>query len=146
MLQKYDFKVIRHSGEAGDTFCSEYQEDKFYYIGSGVCSSSSTKLQKDVDEAYMDDLAFSMSVRYVADKHLNSKVDCTTTKYERMLSYLDEYCPGTIVCTASELYEAKKEQHESVLGSIGEYNKKITEIDDRITAIDKEMEEILAQF
>lgn len=146
VLTERGFKAIRHEGETGDTFGSAYNEDELYYIGSGVCCSSSTKLQENVDIAYQSELAYGMSVRYVADYAIDTKLDCTTSKYKRMLSYLEEYCPGAVVCTMGELYKYKQDQFTSALGVVSEYNIKIDELDNKIESINKEIEDLVSML
>lgn len=146
ILQERGFKFVRHYGETGDGFGSEYVEDELYYLGSGLYCAASTKIQQSVDEAYEEDLSYGISVRYIADSGIDTKVDCTTSKYQKMLTYLANTCSGTMVCTASELYEYKQQQHMSASGNVGEYNTLIAELDEEIATIDKELEEIVSKI
>lgn len=146
VLKERGFKAIRHYGETGDVFGSAYIEDEFYYIGAGICCAASSKLQANVDLAYQNDLAYGMSVRYIADVSIDTKVDCTTTKYDRMLSYLKSSCPGTVVCTMSDLYSYKQQQLISAQGIVGEYNSKIQQFESKIAAIDEEIADIISQL
>lgn len=146
VLKERGFKAIRHYGETGEIFGSAFLEDEMYYIGAGVCCAVSTKLQEHVDMAYQSDLAYSMSVRYISDASIDTKIDCTTSKYGRMLSYLQNNCPGTVVCTMSELYDYKEQQLISAQGIVGEYNAVIEELEGKIAAIDKEVETIIEQL
>ncbi len=146
VLKERGFKAIRHSGETGDVFGSAFLEDEFYYIGSGICCAATSKLQENVDQAYQEDLSYSMSVRYIADTAIDTKLDCTTSKYNKMLNYLQNSCPSTEVCTMSELYTYKQQQFTSAQGVIAEYNAKIEELDDKIKVIDAEIEEIISSL
>ena len=145
-LKEHGFKIIRHFGETGDSFGSAYIEGEFYYIGAGVCCAASSKLQENVDIAYEQDLTYSMSVRYIGDYDIDTKKDCTTSKYQRMLSYINTNSSGTVVCTVSELYDYKQEQHNSAIGIIGDYNKKIAEYDVKIAALDEELALIVEEL
>ena len=146
VLKERGFKAIRHFGETGDVFGSAFLEDKFYYIGAGVCAAVSSKLQENVDIAYQSDLSYSMSVRYISDASIDTKLDCTTSKYQRMLSYLQNNCPGTVVCTMSELYGYKEQQLKSAQGIVGEYNAVIEELDEKIAEVDAEIADIISRL
>ncbi len=146
VLKERGFKVVRHYGETGENFGGEYLEGELYYIGCGVYSATSTKIQESVDTAYAEDLAFSVSVRHIADSAIDTRKDCTTSRYQKMLSYLINTCTGTVVCTVGELYGYKQEQHASVSGTIGGYNASIAEIDNQIAEIDKELADIILQL
>lgn len=146
VLKDRGFKAIRHFGETGEIFGSAFLEDEMYYIGAGICCATSSKLQEHVDTAYQSDLAYSMSVRYISDASIDTKLDCTTSKYQRMLSYLQNNCPGTVVCTMSELYAYKQQQLTSAQGIVGEYNAVINELDGKIAEVDAEIAVIIDQL
>lgn len=146
VLKERGFKVIRHFAETKEKFGGSYSEDEFYYIGTGLYCAANTNLQKDVDEAYENELAYSISVRYVSDSPADKRLDCTVDKYKRLLSYLETGASGIAVGTISELCEHKREQLESAEGIVGKYNLKIAEIDKQIAEIDKQMKEILERI
>ncbi len=146
-LKERGFKVIRHYGEKGnDIFGSAYIEDELYYIGAGVCCAASKNLQENVDIAYDEDLAYSMSVRYISDVDIDTRQDCTTDKYQRMLNYLETYSSGVVVCTASELYGYKQAQFVSAEGTIGKYNEEIAKYDREIAELDAKLAEIIEEL
>lgn len=140
LLWEKGFKVVRHFGENGEMYSKSAAEGRIYHLASGRICTGYSNVKDKISEANNYNYSYSVSVRYIRQNSQDDSLDCTHTKYETMLNYID----GLSVVPASKLYDKKIE----ALAHSGEYvekfNAEIAEAEKRLEELNKEIADITA--